>query len=161
MQNHNSNNSDLSWMMNEELSSPRFINIKHKFRIHNKQYHPWPNTIFSTLLFSPRFLVCSNYITTICPVFLMFSSYFSICITVQSVNNEELNVWDRWTIKSNGKREKFKETIALGHFCKILHCYVLKEHTLSYTSYHNDQFWAQFENVSTDFLLKLSQNKTF
>jgi len=32
-------------MMNEELSSPMFINIKHKFQICNKQYHAWLNTI--------------------------------------------------------------------------------------------------------------------
>jgi hypothetical protein len=152
------NNYDLSWMINEEMSSPRFINIKHKFQICNKQYHPQLNTIFfTTLLFSPGFLVCSNHIIMSCHHFFMFSSYFSIFITVHTVNNE-LNVWDRWTIKSNGKRNKFKETMAVGHFCKILHCYILKEHTLTYTSYQDDKFWAQFENVSSDSLLKLSQN---
>ena len=87
----------------------------------------------------------------------MFYGYLSICISVQSVNNKQLNIWDRWTIKSNGKREKYKETSVIGHFHKILHCYVLKENT--YTSYQDDEFWAQFENVSTDLLLKLSQNK--
>ena len=79
--------------MNEELSSPRFINTKHKFQIRNKQYYPRLNTIyFCTLLFSPCFLVCSDHIIMIFPHFLMFSSYLSICITVQPVKNEQLNI---------------------------------------------------------------------